>query len=86
MTSRAGGGSIFIKRNAQGSTAAFGVMMAAGVVYQAESGHSLGSWSSAGVTEELDPDAAPIGGSTPYRSRVPITPGVSKFLRIKAIR
>ena len=57
---------------------------AAGVTYTPQTGSSLGDWGTAGIIEELDPDAPVIPGSTACRCRVPIAGGDEKFLRVKA--
>ena len=57
---------------------------AAGVIYTPQTGTGLGNWGTAGIIEEVDPDAPVISGSTACRCRVPIAVGDDKFLRVKA--
>ena len=59
---------------------------AAGVTYTPQTGDTLGAWSSAGIIEEIDPNAPVIPGSTACRCRVPLGDGKSQFLRVRVVK
>ncbi len=59
---------------------------AAGVAYTPQTGTGLGAWETAGIIEEVDPNAPVIPGSTACRCRVPISGTALKFLRVKAVK
>ena len=59
---------------------------AAGVTYTPQTGTGLGAWDTAGIIEEVDPNAPVIAGSTACRCRVPIAGTDEKFLRVKAVK
>ena len=59
--------------------------IAEGVTYIPEGSSGLGGWGTAGIIEEVDPDAPVIPGSTACRCRVPIG-GAIRFLRVKAVK
>ena len=59
--------------------------IAEGVIYIPEGSSGLGGWGTAGIIDEVDPDAPVIPGSTAYRCRVPIG-GTIHFLHVRAVK
>lgn len=57
--------------------------IAAGVTYLPQASADLSDWTLPGVLD-VDPYAPPVAGSTARRFRVPVTPSVVRFLRVRA--
>jgi hypothetical protein len=57
-----------------------------GLEVRAESSADLQSWTSEGITDELDPDATPVAGMTSRRAWLQLKESGTKFLRLRAER